>query len=187
MQGRKLLGNNGWEVDQDTMLQLKSNEAHARFVIGDNKIMEMLIDDVLTRKDIDTQKKFVAYEVKIISSIIKFDYDMAIDTAMLVRKKLGLRAPANKPNSKLMVAKELFKTNRIMKRYSAEDIAALPKLSDERVIKGQRLLDLIFSAVFLCHPSLYPIVILISVQTTIQYGINSSSVVGLSSYCVLLW
>ena len=121
------------------------------------------------------------------SSIVKFDYDMAINTAMHVRRDLGLPAPANKSYSKLTVAKELMKTNRLLKRYTAEDIAALPKLSDERIILGLRVLDLIYVAVFLYQPSMYPIIILLSTQTTIQYGISASGVVGLASYCVLLW
>ena len=184
--GRKLL-NDAWDIDSDIMLQLCSNEANARFVIGDNQVMDMLINQVLGRKDIDIQDKATAYEVKIISSIVKYDYNMAINTAMHVRRELGLQAPANKSYSKLMVAKEIMKTNRLLKRYTAEDIAALPKLSDDRIILGQRLFDLIYSAVFLCQPSMYPIVILSSVQTTINYGVSASSIVGLASYGVLLW
>lgn len=186
-QGRRLLGDKAWDIDRDIMLQLCSNEANSRFVIGDNKLMEKLVDEVLDRNDIDIKQKFIAYEVKIMSSIVKFDYDMAINTAMHVRRDLGLPAPANKSYSKLTVAKELMKTNRLLKRYTAEDIAALPKLSDERIILGLRVLDLIYVAVFLYQPSMYPIIILLSTQTTIQYGISASGVVGLASYCVLLW
>ena len=185
-QGRKLL-DDAWGIDSDIMLQLCSNEAKARFVIGDNQIMDILINQVLGRKDIDIQDKATTYEVKIISSIVKYDYNMAINTAMHVRRELGLQAPANKSYSKLMVAKELLRTNRILKRYTAEDVAALPKLSDDRIILGQRLFDLIYTAVFLCQPSMYPIVILSSVQTTIKYGVSGSSIVGLASYGVLLW
>ena len=185
-QGRKLL-NDAWDIDSDIMLQLCSNEANARFVIGDNQIMDELINEVLGRKDIDIQDKATTYEVKIISSIVKYDYNMAINTAMHVRRELGLQAPANKSYSKLVVAKELLRTNRLLKRYTAQDMAALPKLSDERIILGQRLFDLIYTAVFLCQPSMYPIVILSSVQTTIQHGVSASSIVGLSSYGVLLW
>jgi len=185
-QGRKLL-DNAWDIDSDIMLQLCSNEANARFVIGDNGIMDELINQVLGRKDIDIQDKANTYEAKIISSIVKYDYNMAINTAMHLRKELGLYAPSNRPYSKLVVAKELLKTSRIMKRYTAEDIAALPRLSDERIILGQRLYDLIYTAIFLCQPSMYPIVILSSVQTTIKYGVSGSSIVGLASYGVLLW
>jgi len=172
--GRKLL-DDAWDIDSDIMLQLCSNEANARFVIGDNQIMDELINEVLGRKDIDIQDKATAYEAKIISSIVKYDYNMAINTAMHVRRELGLPAPANKSYSKLVVAKELLRTNRILKRYTAEDIAALPKLSDDRIILGQRLFDLIYTAVFLDQSSRITRRV---VSTTSTYDIYHDTKIG---------
>ena len=60
-QGRRLLGDKAWDIDRDIMLQLCSNEANSRFVIGDNKLMEKLVDEVLDRNDIDVKQKFIAY------------------------------------------------------------------------------------------------------------------------------
>ena len=141
-EARELLGSEAWEKDYDSMLQLCSKEAQARFITGDIEIMEVLIEEVLS-KDIPIKDKFEAFEVKILAAQGANRFDEAISTSLEVRKKLGLRAPANKPASKFTVLKEYIKTNRIVNGRTAKEIAELPDLKDERVIMGQRMLEMV--------------------------------------------
>ena len=41
-----------------------------------------------------------------------------------------------------MIMKELIKTKRALGNMTAEDIASLPELTDDKIIKGQRMLEL---------------------------------------------
>ena len=72
-----------------------------------------------------------------------------------VRKQLGLPVFKNKPASTLTVIKELIKTKHALKGMTAEDVVSLPPLTDERVIKGQRLLELMGASAFMTQPSVY--------------------------------
>ncbi|KAL7523083.1 hypothetical protein ACHAXR_000018, partial [Thalassiosira sp. AJA248-18] len=142
---RELLGANAWAVDGKVMLQLCSEEASACFINGDLDTMKLLIDDVLSQ-DISIEDKFKAYEIKILASYAASQPGDSIDTAIEVRKQLGLRTPANKPASTLTVLKEYLKTERLMGNRTPEELASLPKLSKERVMMGQKMGELILTS-----------------------------------------
>jgi hypothetical protein len=72
-----------------------------------------------------------------------------------VRRQLGLPAFKNKPTSTLIVLKEFIKTKRALKGMTTEDVANLPSLTDECVIKGQRLLELMSTSSFMTQPTVY--------------------------------
>ncbi len=74
---------------------------------------------------------------------------------MEVYRQLGLPVFKNKPASTLTLKKELIKTKRAVKGMTAEDIASLPLLTDERVIKGQRLLELMLTSSFMSQSTVY--------------------------------
>jgi hypothetical protein len=72
-----------------------------------------------------------------------------------VRRQLRLPAFKNKPTSALIVLKEFIKTKRALKGMTAEDVANLPSLKDERVMKGQRLLELMSTSSLMTQPTVY--------------------------------
>ena len=110
--------------------------------------MHELINEVLNRQDIPVLDKFAVYEVKILTSNAAGMYGEAINTAFLFRKQLGLPTIKNKPVSELMIMKEFIKTKRALGNMTAEDIASLPELTDDRFIKGQRMLELAVTSAY---------------------------------------
>ena len=147
--GRKCLGPNPWEVNFDTMLKLCSEEAKATFITGDFDTMNVHIDEILS-KDIPITDKYKAYEVKIlyVQEVLQ-NFQKSLDIAIDVRRQLGMQAPKNKPHSTLKIVYEFLKTNRALGKMTAEDLlASLPDLSDERVIMGIRVLNLMGNASF---------------------------------------
>jgi len=140
--GRTVLGSDGWDTDQRTMLKLCSEGAKACFISGDVDTMHELINEVLNRQDISVLDKFAVYEVKILTSNAAGMYGEAINTAFSFRKQLGLPTIKKKPVGKLMIMKEFIKTKRALGNMTAEDIASLPELTDDRIIKGQRMLEI---------------------------------------------
>lgn len=147
--GRHLLGQDAWRQDGNTMLQLCSKEAKACFISGDHHSMTMLIEEVLSRESLSIEDKFSVYETKIRAANASARFEEAINTAIDVRTKLGLPSPKNQPASKLTVIKEYLKTDRLLASRTAEDIANLPTLEDERLILGQRMTELL--STFSCH------------------------------------
>lgn len=64
----------------------------------------------------------------------------ALQTAIDFRRQLGLPTLKNKPVNTLTIIKEFIKTKRALGKRTAED--------DERIVMGQRMLELSASASF---------------------------------------
>ncbi|KAL7527247.1 hypothetical protein ACHAXR_001864, partial [Thalassiosira sp. AJA248-18] len=145
----------------------------------------MLIDEVLS-KDVPIDDKFIAYQLKILAAYAEAKFEEAIDIIIEVRRQLGLRTPANKPTSPLIVLKEYIKTSRLLGNRTAEDIASLPKMDNERIIMGQRMLELFQTSSYQCQPSIWPLGVFLLVRASIKHGINASSCDAFAMYGMIL-
>ena len=182
---RELMGSLGWQTEPNKMLLIYCEEANVCFINGDKETMNMLIDEVLLR-DIPVVEKFRALEVKLLSLQAAQKFEESITTALQFRRELGLAAPPNKPASKITVLKEYLKTTRTLKGLTADEIVALPELKDERIILGQRILEIIIPATFQAQPTLFPLIVFLLVRTSVKYGINSSSCDAFATYGLLM-
>ena len=178
---RKLMGEDGWVNDQGMMIKICSEGANASFISNDIDTMHKFIDEVIS-KDISIDDKFRVFEVKSLALqgegkhgeslctylfknlrvlILRFtslisNHSLAFAALCLeVRKQLGLPVFKNKPASTLTIIKELIKTKHALKGMTAEDVVNLSPLTDERIIKGQRLLELMCTSSFMTQPSVY--------------------------------
>ena len=143
--GRKQLGENGWEVDGETMLKLCSEGAHASYTIDDFDTMNELVDEVLGR-DISVQEKFRVYEVKMLVDQGYGNHAKAIELGFDVRRKLGMSTLVKIPCKRarmLAILVGYAKICRALRNRTAEELANLPALTDEKIIMGQRMLELI--------------------------------------------
>ena len=124
------------------MIKLCSKGANACFVSGDLDTMHELITEVLSQ-DIPVVDKFNVYEVKIQATHAAKDFDEGISIAFDFRRQLGLPSLKNKAVNPLIIVKEFVKVMRALGNRTAEDIANLPELTDDRIIMGQRMLELL--------------------------------------------
>ena len=174
--GYELLGySDGWSVDRELMLQLCGEGANACFVNGDLDDMHVFIAEVLGQDDIPTAAKFRVYEVKVLAAHASAEFNLSLNTAFDFRKQLGLPTLKNKPANPLIVLKKFIKTNRMIGNKTADDIANLPELTDERIVMGQRMLELAATSSFLVQPTMFPLIVFLLVQASLKYGINASS------------
>eukprot|EP00985_Skeletonema_marinoi_P028034 scaffold23818_cov167-Skeletonema_marinoi.AAC.8 len=172
--GRDALGSRGWEDDYSTMLDLCSDGANACFLTGDLDTMNELIDEVLS-KDIDTVEKYRVSEIKVKSLHAVGKVNESIDAALNFRRQLGLPTPQKKPASKFTIAREYMRVKRLLKKKTAEDIANLPELDDERQEMGQRMNELLIVCAFQVQPTMLPLIIFLLTTTTLKHGLNPSS------------
>ena len=70
------------------------------------------------------------------------NYHESIALGIDVRKQLGLKTPKDKKTSVFTILKGYLKTNWLLGNRSAEELANLPELRNERFIMGQRILEL---------------------------------------------
>ena len=184
--GHSLLGSQGWETDPDIMLRLCSEGANASFVNGDLETMNTFLEEVLGRDQLSVKDKLKAYEIKILAAQAIGNFDEAINTGIEVRKSLGLRTPPNKHASLITVLKEFIKTSRAVGQRSAEDIASLPELRDDRIIMGQKVLENLLVPSYQVQPTMFLLIVFQLARTSIKYGLNASSCDAFATYGCLL-
>ena len=104
-----------------------------------------------------------------------------------VRQQLGLSTPKDEPASKLKSFLGYIKTNHILGKRTAEQLANLPELTDERIyVMGQRILELLEISCYQAQPMMFPLIIFLMIEATIKYGINASSCDAFTGFGVLL-
>jgi predicted ATPase len=182
-----VLGSNGWGVDQTLMLNLCSEGALTYFICGDLDASKDLIAEVIRRDDITIEEKYAVYDIKVKVHYAASEFDDSMNTAFDFRKQIGLPTLKNKQISPLIVLKEFLKTNRAMGKRSAEDIASLPELTEERVEMGQRMLELAANTSFIAQPTVFPLIVFLLVRASLKHGINASACDAFGGYGVILW
>jgi len=148
--GREQLGETGWEVDSEIMIQLCSEGAHASYIIDDFDTANELVDEVLGR-DISVQEKCRVYEVKMLVEQANGNHTKVIELGFDVRRKLGMSTLLNitgKRACMLAILVGYAKTCRALGNRTAEELASLRILKDENILMGQRMLRIIFYSCF---------------------------------------
>jgi hypothetical protein len=75
---------------------------------------------------------------------------------------------------------------RLLKNKTAEDIANLPELDDERYEMGQRMNEHLGTCIYQIEPTMFPLIVFQSVTTTLKHGLSSSSPSGFAGLGLLL-
>ena len=112
-------------------------------------------------------------------------FDEAIALGLNLRKEVGFKAIPTKPTL-FTVLKEYFKTNRAIGGRSAEELASLPTLTDERSTIGQRLVELLIPCVYQANPAMFPLLPFAQLQEATKSGVYSSSCAGFTGFAILL-
>jgi len=164
-------------------MDLCSHGANACFVTGDFDSMTELIDEVLS-KDIDTKEKYRVSEIKVKALFTIGKPNESISTALDFIRQLGLPAPQKKPAS--TIVREFLKVKKLLKNKTAEDIADLPELGDQRYEMWQRMNEHLASSIFHVEPTMLPLIIFQLVTTSLKHGLNPSSSPGFAGLGLLL-
>ena len=86
-----------------------------------------------------------------------------------------------------IVVKKFMITMKELGERTAEDIADMPALTEQRVEMGQKMLELAANISFIAQPSLYPLIIFQMVRASVKHGINASSCEAFAGYGIILW
>ena len=184
--GRKQIGPSGWETDKLLSLQLYSEGSCLAYRTGDTNTMNVLLDEVLSRPDLTVMEKFRAYEIKIMARRSVEQFHESLTLGLDVLKQLGLPVLKDKPRSKASIVIEYIKTKRALGERTAEELASLPRLTDERIGMGLRIFELLLTSCYQAQPTMYPLLVFRMVRATLKYGINISSSDAFVSYGIIL-
>lgn len=183
--GRELLGSNGWGIDQQTMLKLCSEGANSSLLCGDLITMNNLIDEVLSQ-DIPVADKFNVSMVKVLAAYGAGEFNEAINIAFDFRRQLGLPTLKNKPAHPFTVIKEFMKTNHAVGKRTAEEIANMPPVTDDRIIMGQKMLELSANSCYQVQPTIFPLICCLLARESLKHGIDTTSSAAFGGFGVIL-
>ncbi len=183
--GREALRARGWEGDHSLVLDLCSHGANACYVTGDFDTMNELIEEVLS-KDIDAKEKFIVSDIKVRSLLSTGKHNESIDVALDFRRQLGLPTLKKKPASKFVIIRDYIRVRKLLKNKTAEDIANLPGVIDERYEMGQRMNQYIGESISQIEPTMLPLIIFQGVTSSLKHGLDSSSSYGFAGLSSLL-
>ena len=211
--GRKQLGPSGWETERQLSLQLYSEGASLAYRTGDTDTMNALLNEVLNRPDLTVAEKFRAYEIKIIARRAADQFGESLTLGLDVLKQLGFPVLVDKPRSKVSIfieyvkteraqlglpvlkdkprsiasiVFEYIKTKRALGKRTAEELAGLPRLADERIGMGLRISELLLTSCYQAQPTMFPLLVFQMVRATLKHGVNISSSDALISYGIIL-
>jgi len=184
--GRKQLGPSGWETDRQLTLQLYSEGASLAFRTGDTNTLNILLNEVLSRPDLTVMEKFRAYEIKIIALRASDQFHESLTLGLDVLEKLGLPVLKDKPRSIASIVVEYIKTKRALGKRTAEELAGLPRLTDDRIGMGLRISELLLTLCYQVQPTMFPLLVFQMVRTTLKHGVNISSSDAFISYGIIL-
>jgi len=114
------------------------------------------------------------------------NYHESIALGIDVRKQLGLKTPKDKKTSVLTILKGYLKTKWLLGNRSAEELAKLPELKNERFIMGQRILELMEISCYQAQPTMFALLVFLLMDTSLIYGINASTCDAFTGFGVIL-
>ncbi|NEQ40981.1 MAG: AAA family ATPase [Okeania sp. SIO3I5] len=182
--GIELLTENSWDYDYEMTLALYDLATECAYLNGDFEKMEQLAEVGLNnaRALLDTIK---LYEVKIQALEARTRFQEAIDTAMIVLEKLGIREfPQEPDDSDIELWWNELKAN-LGDRHPST-LAELPVMSDPNMLAAIRLLSYLIPTAHKYKPMLMVLITFEQINLSLRYGNSPVSASGYSFQGFLL-
>lgn len=182
-QGIELLSEDCWQSQYDMTLELYELSIEATSLSGSFKLMEDLIEILLSnaRCDLDC---IATYDIKIQSYSSQNRLLEAVQVAQQALNRLGFNLSTN-PNQ--LDVHEAFQTTAyLLRNRDCLSLADLPLMTDVNKLATMRIIMRVMPAAFLAIPPLYPILILSQVNASIEHGNAPFSALCYACYGMLL-
>ncbi|NEP14195.1 MAG: AAA family ATPase [Symploca sp. SIO2C1] len=166
--GIELLEANSWEDQYGLTLALYQSATESAYLNGDFQQMEQLADVALkqSRTLLDT---IIIDEVKIQALQAQVLFREAIDSAMIILEKLGMRQFPQEPNSS-HIDLWLEEVRKNLGERHPTDLIDLPVMSDPSICAAMRILASISGASYIADPMLFILIVFEKVNLSIKYG-----------------
>ncbi len=181
--GIGLLPPDAWARHYDLTLELHNECAEAAYLSGNVEEMERLTNVVFTHATA-LLHRVKAYAVKIQGYVSLTRNEEALNTSLEVMKLLGTRFPDH-PN-KLHVIKSLIGTKIRLQGKSADQLVALPVMTDPVKSAVMEILPYAASASYFAKPDLFPLIVFRQVGLSVQYGNHVQSAFAYATYGLVM-
>ena len=177
--GINLLEKKSWQTQYDLTLAIYVEATETTYLNGNFDEMERFSNIVLTSAHsiLDT---ITVYEVKINAYIAQKELLQALQTAISVLKKLGVRFP--KKPGKIHLLLSFLYTKFILLGKPIESLYSLPKMTEPYKLAAMRIMSRIMPASYITFPALMPIMTFKQVQLSIKLGNAPGSAFAYANY-----
>ncbi|MCP4691948.1 MAG: serine/threonine-protein kinase PknK, partial [Desulfobacterales bacterium] len=181
--GISLLGEDSWEKQYDLSLSLHVGAIETACMIGEFKEMDLLARAVMQHAA-NLLDRMRVYEARILAYSGRNMPLDAVRVALKALALLGLKLP-EKPG-KAAILRQLVKVRMAMTFRHVEDIVDLPEMTDPRELAAMHLIVAAISAIYLCNPELFLVVISVGVTRFLKKGNAPFSPLFYSGYGLIL-
>lgn len=178
-----LLRETAWGDRYKTLLALHELGAESASLCGDFEAMEQWSSTVLAQA-LDPVDCVKTYEIQIQSYTARNQFARAIETGFTALDRFGVRFPESP--TQLEISQAFQHTAAQWAGKSIADLEQLPPMTDARQAAIIRLILSINSPIYLTQPTLYPLLILLTINRCLQYGHIDCSAFCYASYGLLL-
>lgn len=181
--GLTLLTEMGWEKQYDLKLALHVEAAEVAYLNTDFEQTEQLVQIVL-QQGRTLLNKIKAFEIRIQAYVAQGQLLEAVKMALQVLKLLGVNLPEQP--TKLDSWLGLMKTQLNLSFKPIKEIYNLPQMTDPIQLAAMSLMNIIFAAVFITVPELFPLTVFKQVNLSIKYGNAPTSAFAYANYGLIL-
>ncbi len=179
----RLLTNDAWKSQYELALAAHTEATEAAYLSGDIEKMDGYFQIILSKAQ-NILEKVKPYEIRILGYKAENKLHDAIRVGLEVLEQLGEPFP-KKPNL-LFVAQGLISTALSLRKYSDEQIYALPLMTDPYKRAAMRIIAGITSSIYWASPNLFPLVVFRMVSLTLKYGNHPVTCFALGTYGVIM-
>ena len=181
--GTQLLAGDSWEASYNLSLALYETVAEAAYLTGDFKQMEEFVEVVLGRAKTMLDKVKV-YEVRIQASTSQNKLLAAIAISRQALKQFGVNF--TEKQSEFNIQQEFQETAALVAGKSIEELMNLPLMTSVNHLAIMRIISSLIPPAYIADPLLFPLIILLQVNLSLQYGNAPSSAFCYACYGIVL-
>ncbi|AFY44419.1 ATP-binding sensor histidine kinase [Nostoc sp. PCC 7107] len=180
--GLSLLGEKAWQEQYEITIAFHELAAELAMLCGDFAMMEQLINLVIEQVQ-SLLAQVNVYRIKIQSLVSQNKFSEAIAIAQTILQQLGVIFPTTPTPADIQ--QEIQEINQLIGDRKVEDLVHLPLMTDATKLAIVQIASSIMSVAYLAGSPLFPLLVSLSVKTSIQYGNTPATSYIYCSYSVL--
>jgi len=176
------------DVSIDDNLQLYIDlhrfASQAHYSSGNFDKMDVCLDAVLERTDLDIMDKLPLYIIRCHALYASYKLTESLALSQQVLEEMGYKRLPDKAST-FDVVMDLIKTKRLLKKHTGK-IPELPLMEDEKRVYAMTLYHTMGSTLYMLGSSVLPILILRWTRWALKYGLTGHSCTAIVFYAFMI-